>query len=187
MRKRLLSRTAWLTILMGSMVSGVITTQAADVLVPSADPRAQPNPPSHVPASAAAAAPIVTAGPIYAYGPIIQSAKPRQRARRPYWGNQNNSRSNGMRTAAPYWNDGSQGATRPWQSAPQSAPPRYNWSSRSNNNPYRYGYQGPWQDQQQRPWTSPQNPNALAWYERGERRVDAPDRARQPSQPNWRY
>ena len=184
MQKRFLSQAAWLTMLMGSAFSGASEARAADVPLATADLRPDI---AGAPPPAAAQAPIVTVGPVYAYGPVLQTPKPRQRARKPSWGSQNNTgRYNSMRTAAPYWNYQSQGSARPWP----AAPPRYNLNSRWTNTPYRYGrYQGPWQgpswqNRQRSPQAGPQSPNALAWYDRGGRLIDTPDHVRQP---NWRY
>jgi hypothetical protein len=180
MRKRFLSQAAWLTMLMGSAFTGA-TVRAADAPQPtdlrSGIAEAQAT------GQTTAQAPVVSAGPVFAYGPVIQAPKPRQRARKPNWGRQDNTgqynagRSNGMRTAAPYGYNRSQGFVQPWQ----YAPPRYNWNPRWASNPYRYGDQTPWQNQQR---SGSQSPNAMAWYNRGGRQVDAPDRSRQP---NWRY
>ncbi len=191
MRTRFLSQAAWLTMLMGTAFS---VAKAADV--PKADLRsgvaeaqtlAQSAAQSAGQATTQPAAPlppqqaIVTAGPIYAYGPVIQTAKPRQRARTPNRGNSNDyGRSNGMRTAAPYWNERAQGFAQPWQ----YGPPRYNSYARWNNNPYRYGYPGPSQNWRQYPSNGSQNQNSMAWYDRNGRPIDTPDRSR-PS--NWRY
>jgi hypothetical protein len=180
MRKRILSQAAWLTVLMGSVFSGSSSARAAGGPLPTADLRRDIEgalPPAPV------QAPIVTVGPVYAYGPVLQTPKPRQRARKPSWGSQNNtSRDNNMRTAAPYWHYQSQDSARPWQ----AVPPRYNLNPRWTNTPYRYGgYPGPyWQNRQQSPRIRSQSPNALAWYDRGGRPIDSPDRVRQP---NWRY
>jgi hypothetical protein len=117
--------------------------------------------------------PTVTVGPVYAYGPIVQSRKPRQRNADTNGSNRNRDQSRrqygGLRTASPYpdFRDGQM--RRPWQ----WGPPPYSWNSRDRYNSSRY-------NDYQRPGFSSQNANAFAWprqnYAQGGYR-----------QPYWRY
>jgi hypothetical protein len=165
MRRRL--QAVWLTILMGSVVSDGPAAWAADVQ----------SPPPLQTAGAVVQPPIVTSGPVYAYGPVIRQSKPRQRVQKPNWSGRNLGRYNNMRAAARYGTYQAQAGSRPWQ----YARPQYdgNTPARANAAPYSAPYGG-----YRRPWATPQSPNALAWYDRGGPQNDAPYRVRQP---NWRY
>jgi hypothetical protein len=191
MRKRI--QAAWLTVLFGSAVSAGTAARAADGPLVHPLPTAgsaltavPPTlPPSLPPPGAAAQAPIVTTGPVYAYGPVVQRSQPRQRTQKPNWSGRNIGRYNNLRPTAPYGMYQAQGFARPWQ----YARPRYdgmapgaiagNRQWRGNAAPYSTPYDG-----YRGPWTRPQSPNALAWYDRSGQQNDTPYRVRQP---NWRY
>jgi hypothetical protein len=185
---RIFSRAAWLSMMIGSVLTGTASAQAGDAALPVAEPR---NNVADVAATSATTvqAPVVATGPVYAYGPVIQRAQPRQRQQAPNVGGRNFSRYNfsrygGMRTAGPYRTYQTPGYPPNWQFArPRS---NQNMPQNATGNTWRgnvapnYNPYGSYRGQ----WASRQNPNSLAWYDRGGRQTDAPNWVRQP---NWRY
>jgi hypothetical protein len=195
--KRILSQATWLSMLIGSAITG---QSSAQVVAPLsiAEPRSQiadvaaltPNTAVRQPAQA----PVITTGPVYAYGPVIQRAKPRQRGQTPNLGGQNFSRYNnyrrynGIRTAGPY---------RMYQSPDYLGPQRYT-QPRYDRNATRSAmgypadtansrgstgfYSSPYGNYRGQ-WARPQNPNAFAWSDRGGPQTEGPNWARQPG---WR-
>jgi hypothetical protein len=177
MRLRNLSQTALFSAFMcstgiGLSFAGSTAVRAADVPTASADPGRETTvrSPQQVPT--------VTMGPVYAYGPILRPRNPgqnsRQRSQMPSWpnGNERNTGRNRNYQAQ---------EARPWQ----GYPPRNNWNSRWvggeywNGNQYDRPYGG-----YRAPWTRPQYPNAMAWYDRPPRQNSGDNRYRQPY---WQY
>jgi hypothetical protein len=190
MRKRI--QAAWLTLLMGSAVSAVSggAVRAADVPPPygpatgaAALTALPPSMPPSMPqlAGAVAQGSIVTTGPVYAYGPIVQRSKPRQRVQRPNWSGRNIGRYDRTGTPPPYGAYQAQARAQPWQ----YARPRYD-GNRPGYVPWRgspAAYAGPYGGTRGQ-WAGAQGPNAMAWYDRGGLQTEAPYRVRQP---DWRY
>jgi hypothetical protein len=165
---RYLSQSALLTVVVGTSLAGWPSAWAADKPQATASLTDKTSD-AQVPIPAQP--PTVTVGPVYAYGPVLQApTAPRQRTRRPDWGNRDQGRNDGMRRPSPYRNYDVQGLGRPWQ----SAPPRTAWNPGWNN--YRYGG---YRTQARPPYT-----NGFAWYDRDARQYSAQERYRQPY---WRY
>ena len=166
-----LSHTTLLAVLMGSSVVGAtfsVAARAADVATDQSTSAAtgqHPVPPA-----------IVTTGPVYAFGPVLQTTKPR--APRQNWSdqpngaNRNAGRNYGMLQPAPYRRYQGPATTRPWQ----PYPPRGNWNSPGMNNPNQYGYQSHYR----RPHTS----DARDWFDPPYRQNGEHARYRQQY---WRY
>jgi hypothetical protein len=159
------AHTALVTALMGSSVAAATfstTARAADF---AADQSAS------VAADSKSVPPaVVTVGPVYAFGPVIESQRqrtPRQRSGEADWSRRRNNGSSPPR----YSDYQAQRGFRPWQ----AYPPRSTWNSQTSN-PYRYGYQ--------RPWPPADTRNTLAWFDPPYRRNGDQSRYRQPY---WRY
>jgi hypothetical protein len=208
------SRTAWLSLLMGSTFAATIagvSASWADVPAATAVQQSQTVDGQLAAAlptravQAAGQAPIITNGPVYAYGPVIQTAKPRQRSRQSNGNSGSGAPYYGPRTAKPYgtyrtqayrrpqapygaqpWGQsGGQPGGQPWQSA-QSTDGYWRWQPRRNP-----------QSGEPRRANRSLNTEGFASYNRGgpqaKAAVTAPPNgqdyyhADQTRQPNWRY
>ena len=161
------SHTVLVAVCMGSPVAGTAfstTAMAADVATDQSVSVAMDLP----------SAATVTIGPVYAFGPVLETKKPRAPKytwNQPNWSGRSAKRSNGWPPAPQYPNYQTFDDRHRWQ----AYPPRGNWNAQASL-AYRYGYPNP--------WTQNHASRTRAWFDPHSRRTVDPTRHRQPY---WHY